>query len=369
MRILFGLYYTMADRCSAGIYEGIRQAGHEVTVFPRLAIQDEVRETDEDPTRHVYETLRRRVMVNQPDVVLGWSLPTFFPDIAAIEQFRVDFPGVKLVELSAYHPYALWEGISGQIAAVEKGARFDMLLCQCHESAKYMDDYGSGAAVYFPSFATPRICDIPESADYPRLTSDVLLPWATMYDPRSHPTHIDRTALALALLDAGITNLRLYGGHHEAEHNGWMRADPDLAHYVRPEASVHETVKAARMSNIVINTSAITPNSVISPSGYWSDRVPMTMLAGTLCLTDNPESLAVPWEVNGERRQIVDGEHLVTYDDIDDCVEKCKVLLEDHERRETVASAGREFARKHLTEGEVVPKIILPAIEALLTDA
>jgi glycosyltransferase involved in cell wall biosynthesis len=186
-----------------------------------------------------------------------------------------------------------------------------------------------------------------------------------MYDPMSHPTDIDRVELALALLDAGITNIRLYGGHHDPELNGWVQADPALIPYIRPEASVHETVKVARMAKVVVNTSAISPNPIVSPSGYWSDRLPMTLLTGTLCLTDNAESLGVPWEVDGEARQLVDGEHVVSYSDVDDCVEKCRELLADDERRETIASAGREFARAHLTEDEVVPGIILPALEAL----
>lgn len=368
MKILFGIYYTMADRASAGVYEGLRRAGHDVTVFPRLAIQDEVREDeDAEPSRHVFETLRRKVAMLQPDIVLGWSLPTFFPSVAEIEQFRDEFPNTKLVELSQYHPFVLWQALSGAIEDVEKGAEFDLILCQCHASVDYMQDYG-GNAVYFPSFATPRICDVPDTADFPRLACDVLLPWATMYDPVSHPTHMDRTKLALALLDAGITNIRLYGGHYMPEHNGWMRADPDLAHYVRPEASVHETVKVAKMAKIVINTSAITPNPVISPRGYWSDRVPMTMLTGTLCLTDNGESLADPWTVDGEEIRIVDGEHVVAYADIPDAVEKCRQYLQAEEAREKIGAAGREFARAHLTEDEVIPKIIIPALEALFTE-
>lgn len=364
MKVLFGVYYTMADRCSSGIYEGIRKAGHEATVFARLAVQDQVRDTDKDATEHVYDTLRRQVAVGRPDVVLAWSLPAYFPTVDHVAQFRTEFPDTKLVELSHYHPYAIWQAISGPFSPVEMGVEFDLVLCQCHESVEYMTDHG-GTAAYFPSFATPRICDVPDSARYPRLTCDVLLPWATMYDPHSHPTHIDRVELAVALLDAGITNIRLYGGHPVPEHNGWMRADPALAPYVRPETSVHETVKVARMSKIVINTSAISPNPVISPSGYWSDRVPMTLLTGTLCLTDNPESVAVPWHVGGEARQLVDGEHLVTYTDIDDAVEKCLEYLADPDRATKIGLAGREFARAHLTEDEVIPEIILPAIEAL----
>ena len=104
MRILFGIYYTMADRCSAGLHEGMRKAGHQVSVFPRLSIQDEARGTDTDPTEHVFESLKRRVSVLKPDVVLGWSLPTFFPTVGAIEDFRREFPATKLVELSQYHP-------------------------------------------------------------------------------------------------------------------------------------------------------------------------------------------------------------------------------------------------------------------------
>lgn len=126
---------------------------------------------------------------------------------------------------------------------------------------------------------------------------------------------------------------------------------------------------AVRMAKMVVNTSAIGPNPIISPSGYWSDRVPMTMLTGTMCLTDNAESVGESWEVNGEPRALEDGGHIVTYSDIDDCVEKVRHYLQADDERERIAQAGREFARAHLTEDEVVHRIMLPAIEALFTDA
>jgi hypothetical protein len=167
------------------------------------------------------------------------------------------------------------------------------------------------------------------------------------------------------MLDGGITNIRVVGGAEDPERNAWIQADPSLAPYVWPNMAMLEYAQALWSARITLSTTVIGPNPVISPSGYWSSRLPSAMLAGSMVLTDMQESVTTAWDVGGVPRQMVDGVHLVTYDSYDDAVEKARYYLAHEDERRAIAAAGCAFAKIHLTEREVVGDVILPALEAI----
>ncbi|MCP5059564.1 MAG: glycosyltransferase family 1 protein [bacterium] len=364
MRIVFGVYYSMGDNASSGIYTALRAAGHEVSVFPRLAEQDAGRVAGEDTGAYVLESLSRRVALLDANVLLARSLSAFFPTVRDLHEFRARHPGVKLVDLSQYHPYSLYESFVGDMSAVAKTGDYDMLLCQCHNSIAHLAGYNAHA-VYYPSFATPLLYDRIPGAERSRLACDVLMPWNSDYDTDQFPTDICRKSLVNECLDGGVTNIRIYGGDAEPTRNLWLQADPEFSPYVRPAADVRLIARVMASAKIVLSSSVISANSVVAPLGYWSDRVPCAMLAGSLVLSDNRESVTAPWTVGGETRQLVDGEHLVLYDTEAEAVDKARYYLDNPKERQRIAQAGYEFAHAHLVEDEIVPGIILPAIEAL----
>jgi hypothetical protein len=364
VNILFGVYWTMDDNSSTGVYNGLRKEGHDVTVFPRFAVRQEAVAAKKDPGAYVLERFIARVKLLEIDVVLARKLTDYFPHVEDIATFRDACPDTKLVDLSQYHPYALWKSIVGDMSEVAKTAAFDLLLCQCHNSIKAMEGFGARAS-YYPSFATSLLWGHAGARTSPRLSCDVVMPWNAIYPPEKFPTHISRKGLVDAFLNGGITHIRIYGGDVEPTRNLWLQADPEFGPYVRPSVDVRGIAMVMRAAKITLSTSVISENPVISPRGYWSTRIPTAMLSNSLLLADTRASITAPWVVDGEEIALVDGEHLVTYDDEDDAVEKARYYLDNEDERREIVEAANTFAVAHLTEEEVVPKLILPAIEAL----
>jgi spore maturation protein CgeB len=55
-------------------------------------------------------------------------------------------------------------------------------------------------------------------------------------------------------------------------------------------------------------------------------------------------SLLIAPEVPGVRRYFVPGKHFVSFDGVEDAIEKIAFYLENHEQREKIAECGRDKA-------------------------
>ena len=366
MNILFGIYYTMDDPDSQGVFLELQRHASRVSVFARYGVRDEGRDRGaEDAEQYVLDVLARRVTASGIDVVLARGLHGYFREEAQASEFRARVAPCRLVELSEYYPYQLHEAIKGDMRSIAVQSQFDLVLCGCHASVERLREYGVNAA-YYPSPAQRSLWDIPASMAVPRLSCDVLMPFGSCYRATTHPTDSDRVMLPNAFLDAGLTNLRIYGGSRDPALNPWLQADPELAPWMRPETPCADMRRVMRSAKVGINTSVIGDDAATPPRGYWSDRLPSLLLAGTMALTDNPISVTTPWTVGDTTVQMEDGVHLATFGTIDEAVEQARYYLTHDEERQRIAQTGHDFAVAHLTETEAIGVIAMGAIKALL---
>lgn len=73
-------------------------------------------------------------------------------------------------------------------------------------------------------------------------------------------------------------------------------------------------------------------------SGYWSDRLYLSLASGAFLL--HPA-------IGGIETQAEDGKHLVLWESVSDLISKIRYYLDRPEERERIAEAGAEHAREH----------------------
>ncbi|MCC6319137.1 MAG: glycosyltransferase [Gemmatimonadaceae bacterium] len=93
----------------------------------------------------------------------------------------------------------------------------------------------------------------------------------------------------------------------------------------------------------------ILPKIAAGTTTYASDRMWMVMLAGGLYLGPRTPGLDA---------FLLDEEHCVWYDDIDDCIARMGRLLPDIERRAAIRASGEAFVRAHHTYDARVPFLL-----------
>ncbi len=128
----------------------------------------------------------------------------------------------------------------------------------------------------------------------------------------------------------GNFNFGLYG-------NGWPNSDGNFNHSQREEARVYRSAK--------IGISISHYNS----DRYFSDRLGRALCSGVFVLSH---------DYVGVEKDFKDGEHLVTFKNSQDLVDKCRYFLNNEAERNEIAKNGYEYAKKYLSYERMVDEIL-----------
>lgn len=160
---------------------------------------------------------------------------------------------------------------------------------------------------------------------------------AKMYFELNHLVY--RQALVDWLLDAGYTNLKLWG-------NGWQ-ANPKYAAYAMGPAQNGETLskiyqasKIVMGNNIMTSAAARAWESMLSGAFYMGNFIP-------------------PKEDTVDIRKIMkEGEELVIFYDREDLLQKVEYYLNHEEERQRMAGIGHKAALERMTFDKLMQKMI-----------
>lgn len=148
-----------------------------------------------------------------------------------------------------------------------------------------------------------------------------------------------REALVDWLLDAGFTNIRLWG-------NGWKK-NPKYAPYAMGPAENGETLsKIYQASKIVVGNNVMTT----AAARAWE-----TMLSGGFYLSNYiPEEA----DITDIRKIVTVGEDVIMFYNRDDLIEKLHYYLEHEDERKIMIEKGRKVALEKMTFDVLIKKML-----------
>lgn len=146
------------------------------------------------------------------------------------------------------------------------------------------------------------------------------------------------TAFPLSQYRVNVVNAlkRAFGDSFGVYGNGWGR-NQNFNH------SQHEEAKKYRGAKIALNISHF------DFERYSSDRLQRILGTGVMCLSHHYKGIETDYKV---------GEHLVTFKDENDLIEKIKFYLTHEEERKKIAEAGHQHAKNTNTFDHYVRNMI-----------
>ena len=255
--------------------------------------------------KHIIETAKEF----KPDIVfmqLQCAEPIDIETIKKIKEnnnpFIVNFSG------DVRQPLPEWFKIIGK--------EIDLSLFSNYSDVEEMKIAGCNA-YFMPAGFNPEFY-------YPAQKHDIVF-FANNYKT-AFPLSPLRDRIGTLLKEKYGSRFGLYGG-------GWDNADGNLFNNPQKESEI------LRHSKIAINLSQF------NLKRYSSDRLERAMGCGTMVLTHRFDELD---------KFLIEGEHLVAWDNTDDLCRKIDYYLEHEEERAKIARQGCEYAHKNLTWDKVL---------------
>lgn len=331
-----GQYQWANDGWMAHFCDGLERNNHEVIAFP--------------DARYAYMLGEEKACEDFYHLMMGFSphkLIIYKGDsirYSTLLDLKRSLPKTEWIWWSVDDPYLLHHQ--------EMASKMRMQLCHraltcCASSMQDYINMSIKPTLFYPTI-DPQVQNTKEELGYElseeeieRYSCDIMLGGTCYNEP-----HNSRVRLCEAIINAGLGDgLKLWGHSHWADSN-WTHGI-DLSQYYMGREKEQNMPKIYHHSKIVLNSwvnggwPSGREKCGYNTIGYYNWRYFEVMGSGSFQLCE--------WQESTEGWPYEEGEHLETWKDYDELVEKIKYYLEHEEERKEIARNGYELTQQNFT--------------------